>query len=34
MEFFSSWLGMGIMLVLLLALIGVYIYLQKRPQDD
>lgn len=33
-DFLSSWLGMGIMAVLLVALVGVMIVLRNKRSDD
>ncbi len=34
MEFFSSWLGMGVMALLLVGLVGVLIYVRKKGSDE
>jgi hypothetical protein len=33
-DFLSSWTGMGLMAVLLLALVGLLIYLRKQGSSD
>lgn len=34
MDFLSSWAGMGVMFLLLLALVGVFLYQRNKRDED